>query len=89
VTYSAQPDDPALPVFRLMASNLVLQFALFLTEPWEALLRSAAEITTALREGVLTPLPVSSFGLDDVAAAHEAVENGIVGKAELDLRSVR
>ncbi|WP_435126377.1 NADPH:quinone reductase [Actinacidiphila sp. bgisy144] len=86
VTYSASPDDPALPVFRLMWSNLVLRFALFLTEPRDALLRSAAEITAALRKDALTPLPVHSFRLDDVAAAHEAVEAGIVGKAVLDLR---
>ena len=86
VTYSAQPVDPTLPVFRLMWPNLVLRFALFLTEPRDALLRAATEITTALRESALTPLPVHSFSLDDVAAAHEAVENGVSGKVVLDLR---
>jgi NADPH2:quinone reductase len=86
VTYAAQPHDPTLPIFRLMWSNLVLRFALFITEPREALLRAATEITAALRDGALTPLPVHSFDLDDVAAAHEAVENGIIGKAVLDLR---
>ncbi|MFD6288369.1 NADPH:quinone reductase [Streptomyces sp. NPDC060205] len=86
VTYAAPPDDPTLPVFRLMWSNLVLRFALFLTEPREALVRAATEITAALHEDALTPLPVHSFSLDDVALAHEAVENGLVGKAVLDLR---
>ncbi|MEV7143910.1 zinc-binding dehydrogenase [Streptomyces tauricus] len=86
VTYAAQPEDPTLPVFRLMWSNLVLRFALFLTEPREALLRSAAEITAALREDALTPLPVHSFILDDVALAHEAVEDGLIGRAVVDLR---
>jgi NADPH2:quinone reductase len=33
--------------------------------------------------GALTPLPISSFGLDDVVAAQEAVENGAVGKVML------
>ncbi|SDF44063.1 NADPH2:quinone reductase [Lentzea fradiae] len=86
VTYAAQPVDPTLPVFRLMWPNLVLRFALFLTEPRDALLRAAADITSALERGLLSPLPVHSFGLDDVAAAHEAVESGVTGKVVLDLR---
>lgn len=86
VTYAAQPVDPALPVFRLMWPNLVLRFALLLTAPREALLRAATEITAALEQKLLSPLPVRSFALDDVAAAHEAVENGITGKVVLDLR---
>ncbi|MFD7389211.1 NADPH:quinone reductase [Streptomyces sp. NPDC059852] len=86
VTYAAQPDDPTLPVFRLMWANLVLRFALFLTEPRDALLRAAKEITAALEDGALTPLPVHSFSLDDVGVAHEAVEKGLLGKAVVDLR---
>nr|WP_184784892.1 zinc-binding dehydrogenase [Amycolatopsis jiangsuensis] len=86
VTYAAQPVDPTLPVFRLMWPNLVLRFALFLTEPRDALLRAATEVTSALEQNLLSPLPVHSFELDDVAAAHEAVENGITGKVVLDLR---
>ncbi|MFB8757576.1 hypothetical protein [Streptomyces nigra] len=86
MTYAAQPDDPTLPVFRLMWANLVLRFALFLTEPRDALLRAAKEITAALEDGALTPLPVHSFSLDDVGVAHEAVEKGLLGKAVLDLR---
>lgn len=86
VTYSAQPVDPALPVFRLMWPNLVLRFALLLTAPREPLLRAATEITAALEQELLSPLPVHSFALDDVAAAHEAVESGITGKVVLDLR---
>ncbi len=86
VTYAAQPADPALPVFRLMWPNLVLRFALLLTEPRDALLHAAAEITSALERNLLSPLPVHAFDLADVAAAHEAVENGITGKVVLDLR---
>lgn len=86
VTYAAQPIDPTLPVFRLMWPNLVLRFALFLTTPRDALLRAAADTTSALEQNLLSPLPVHSFGLDDVAAAHEAVESGAIGKVVLDLR---
>lgn len=86
VTYAAGAEEPSLPLFRLMWSNLVLRFALFHTTPRDALLGAAEGITAALREGALTPLPVHSFGLDEVAAAHEAVERGLIGKAVLDLR---
>ncbi|GAA3495106.1 NADPH:quinone reductase [Streptomyces prasinosporus] len=86
VTYAAQADDPALPVLRLMWANLTLRFTLFHTAPREALLSAAAALTAALREDALTPLPLHTFGLDDVAAAHETVERGILGKAVLDLR---
>ena len=86
MTYAAQPVDPALPVFRLMWPNLVVRFVLLLTEPRDALLRAATEITSALERDLLSPLPVRSFGLDDVVAAHEAVESGVTGKVVLDLR---
>ena len=42
--------------------------------------RRAADITAALEDGALTPLPPHRYLLDDVAAAHEAVENGVSGK---------
>lgn len=86
VTYATQPVDPTLPVFRLMWPNLVLRFVLLLTEPRDALLRAAADITSALEQNLLSPLPVRLFELDDVVAAHEAVENGVTGKVVLDLR---
>ncbi|MFE0420684.1 hypothetical protein [Streptomyces tendae] len=49
VTGTTRPDDPALPVFRLW-SNLVLRFALFLTEPRDALPRSADAARTEYSE---------------------------------------
>jgi NADPH2:quinone reductase len=42
--------------------------------------QAAADITLALADGALTALPVTSFPLDGVAAAHDAVEQGTVGK---------
>ena len=41
---------------------------------------AVADITAALAAGDLTPLPAHRFPLDEAAAAHEAVENGVVGK---------
>jgi NADPH2:quinone reductase len=44
-----------------------------------------ADITAALEKGALTSLPVHHFALDEIAAAHEAVENHAVGKVLVDL----
>jgi NADPH2:quinone reductase len=80
VTYAAQPADPVLPVRKCMTANVTLRFVLLYTLPAAALEQAAADITTALRDGALTPLPVHRFGLDDIVAAHEAAENGVTGK---------
>jgi NADPH2:quinone reductase len=80
VTYAAQPADPVLPVRKCMTANVTLRFVLLYTLPASALQQAAADITAALRDGALTPLPVHRFGLDDIVAAHEAAENGVTGK---------
>jgi NADPH2:quinone reductase len=80
ITYAAQPEDPVLPVRKCMTANVTLRFVLLYMLPAEALDQAAADITEALRAGALTPLPVHRFGLDDIAAAHEAAENGVTGK---------
>jgi NADPH2:quinone reductase len=80
VTYAATAERPALPVRDLMTRNLVLRFVLIYTGPPEALARAAEDITSALEAGALTPLPVLAFPLEEIAAAHDAVEGGAVGK---------
>ena len=74
------PPDPVLPVRACMSANVILRFVLLYTLPAEAIDRAVADITDALHEGALTPLPVHRFRLDDIAAAHEAVEKGVTGK---------
>jgi NADPH2:quinone reductase len=80
VTYAADGDDPVLPVRAGMSANLVLRFVLVYGVPTEALQQATKDITAALASGALTELPVHKFRLDDIAAAHEAVEHGAVGK---------
>jgi NADPH2:quinone reductase len=80
VTYAADGDDPVLPVRACMSANLVLRFVLVYGVPTEALQQATKDITTALASGALTELPVHKFRLEDIAAAHDAVEHGIVGK---------
>ena len=85
VTYAAEPADPELPVRACMTANVTLRFVLLYGIPPEAFDQAARDITTALTDGKLTGLPVTRFTLDDVAAAHDAVEAGALGKVLIDL----
>ncbi len=80
VTYAAEPVNPELPVRACMAANLTLKFVLLYGVPMTALDQAAADITAALAAGELTGLPVHTFPLDEIVAAHEAAESGAVGK---------
>jgi NADPH:quinone reductase len=81
VTYAAEPADPVLPVRACMTANVMLRFVLLYGVPQEALGQAARDVSAALADGALTELPVTRFPLDEIAAAHDAVEGGtIVGK---------
>jgi NADPH2:quinone reductase len=80
VTYAADGPDPVLPVRACMTANVALRFVLLYGVPEPALDAAVAEITAALSRGALTGLPVHRFPLSEIAAAHEAAENGIAGK---------
>jgi len=43
------------------------------------------EVTAPAAAGAITTLPVHRFSLDEVAAAHEAVESGVTGKVIVDI----
>jgi NADPH:quinone reductase len=80
VTYAAEQAQPQLPTRELMTRNLVLRFVLLYTVPDGVYAAAGETITAALAAGALTPLPVTAFPLEETAAAHEAVEQGAVGK---------
>jgi NADPH:quinone reductase len=80
VCYAAEATDPVVPVRACMNANVVLRFVLLYGVPQEALEQAAADITAALADGALTELPVTTFPLDEIAAAQDAVEAGAVGK---------
>lgn len=80
VTYAADGNDPTIPVRACMGANVNLRFMLLYGVPDENLDAAVTDITAALKAGALTELPSHRFSLDDAAAAHEAVENGAVGK---------
>jgi NADPH:quinone reductase len=80
VCYAAEATDPAIPVRACMNANVMLRFVLLYGVPHDAIERAAKDITAALADGALTELPTTRFRLDEIAAAHEAVEAGAVGK---------
>ncbi len=83
-TYGA-PDGPLPPSRDLIAKNARIDFVLVYTMPDEAKRDAVAEITEALAEGRLGPLPFRRFPLEETQAAHEAVEGGFVGKVLIDV----
>jgi NADPH:quinone reductase len=84
-TYVEEATRPSLPVRELMVRNLVLRFVLVYTVPDAALRQAAEDITAALVRGAFTELPAHRFALDEIAAAHDAVQGGAVGKVLVDL----
>ena len=73
------------PPMQLRVRNVLLRFvrAYGLTVPMVD--AALADINRALHADALRPLPEQRFPLEEVAAAHEAVEQGAVGKVLLEL----
>ena len=83
--YATAGADPVLPLRRCMTANVAVRFVLLYGVPPAALGAAATAITGALAAGALTPLPVHRYSLEQIVAAHEAVEAGAVGKVLVDL----
>jgi NADPH2:quinone reductase len=83
-TYGA-PDGPLPPSRDLIGKNARLEFVLVYTMPEEAKRLAVADITHALEEDALQPLPTARFPLAETQAAHEAVEGGFVGKVLIEV----
>lgn len=81
----ASDGDLATPVRPLMQRNLTLRFVLVYDIPRGALERAVAGVSAAVAAGDLTELPALRFGLDEIAAAHDAVERNAVGKVLVDI----
>ncbi|HWT92992.1 MAG TPA: NADPH:quinone reductase [Solirubrobacteraceae bacterium] len=84
-SYANDADAPTLDVRTLMVPNLTLRFMLVYTLPKPALAHAVQDVSEAVADGALTPLPVHRFPLAETAAAHDAVEGGAVGKVVIDL----
>ena len=85
----ASDGDLATPVRPLMQRNLTLRFVLVYDITPQALARAVAGVSAAVAAGDLTELPAHRFGLDQIAAAHEAVEGNAVGRVLIDIDPAR
>jgi NADPH:quinone reductase len=75
-----------------MATNARWQFVLLYTAPHAAKLRAVEDIATAVADGQVAVgehagLPLHHFPLERTAAAHQAVQDGAVGKVLIDVVS--
>jgi NADPH2:quinone reductase len=80
VVYAAEANDPVLATRRLMNANVTLHYVLVYGVSAAELAAAVAWTNGAAATGALSDLPVHLFPLDDVAAAQDAVERGVVGK---------
>jgi NADPH2:quinone reductase len=85
VAIYAADGDLETPVRPLMVKNIVLRFVLIYNIPDAWLDRAVTAVSAAVAAGQLTELPTHRFALADIAAAHEAVESGAVGKVLIDI----
>jgi NADPH:quinone reductase len=86
-SYAAAPDDVAsVPIRQLMGPNLVLRFMLLYTVPPRQLRAAIERTSDAVAAGALTTLPIHRFTLEEIAEAHDACEQGAVGKVVIDLQ---
>jgi NADPH2:quinone reductase len=85
-TYATDGGDEAtVPLAPLMRANTTLRFVLVYTMPPEPLHQAVIEVGAALRDGALTTLPVHRYSLQDIADAHDAVEQAVVGKVVVEI----
>ena len=91
-SYADAPGESevTLPVRPSMAKNLRWQFLLTYTVSAEAKAAAVRSVARAAAEGALPVgqehgLPITRFPLEQTAAAHDAVESGVVGKVLIDL----
>jgi NADPH2:quinone reductase len=83
-------DEFTLPVRPSMVTNARWQFVLLYTAPIEAKDLAVEDIMAAIYDGAIrvgaaAGLPLHHFPLERTRQAHEAVENGAVGKVLIDV----
>jgi NADPH2:quinone reductase len=84
--YAATPDDTVtIPARPMMVLNARWQFVLVYTVPRAAKAAAVQDVVLAVaagavRVGAANGLPLHRFGLADTAQAHQAVQDGAIGK---------
>ncbi|GAA4569407.1 NADPH:quinone reductase [Micromonospora coerulea] len=78
-------DEVTLPIRPLMVPNARWQFVLIYTAPKAAKAQAVTDLAAAVAQGAVrvgeeAGLPLHHYSLEATAAAHQAVENSVVGK---------
>ena len=87
-------DEPLpVPLGESMRKNVRFQFLLTYTVTDDQKRAAVNAVSAAVADGALPVgeehgLPITRFALDDTAAAHDAVENGTVGKVLIDVAAL-
>jgi NADPH2:quinone reductase len=82
--------DLTVPVRPMMGANARYQFVLVYTVPELAKAQAVADVSAAVSDGAMpvgedAGLPLHRFPLAQTAAAHQAVEDSVVGKVVIDV----
>jgi NADPH2:quinone reductase len=86
---SAGNREPTIPVYTLMYKNINLRLVLVYNMPQKAKQDACKDIRQAIDDGKLKHAIAGSFPLDQLAAAHEAVESGsYIGKIVVEIGSI-
>ena len=88
--YASSGAEVTLPMRGFMALNARIQFVLLYFVSPEALRSAAEDVTAAVAAGALpvgegAGLPLTRFPLERTADAHDAVEQGAIGKVLIDV----
>ena len=83
-------DELTMPLRATFSKNLRYQFILLYTVDDHLLHAAAEDVTAAVAAGALqvgesAGVPLHHFRLEETAAAHDAVERGVIGKVLLDI----
>jgi len=84
---SAAVREPAIPFYVFMYKNVTLRTVLVYNMPEEAKAAAIRDIARAQGDGALKHAIGATFSLDEIAAAHEAVEQGtMIGNVVVQVR---
>jgi NADPH2:quinone reductase len=84
---SALSPEPVLPVYALLGKGVVLRFVLVYLLTPEQRASANAEVNAALVDGSLAPIIAGRYRLEEIGAAHEAVEAGSFGQVVLEVQA--
>lgn len=83
--YASTDEDPSLPVRAFMNLDATVHCILLYMVREGEIDAAVAEVSEALSDGALSPLPFHRFSLEETAQAHRAVEEGAVGKVIVEI----